>query len=73
MHHHPECPNRFEHGVAALIDMWLLKDCAHLLLCAGAFGATVEKMSIIPEDRRQHYPGKIHATVEEKKDWDNPI
>lgn len=73
MHHHPDCPSRFEHGVASLVDMWMLKDCAYLLLCAGGFGATVEQITTVSQDRIQKYPGKIHATVEEKRDWDNPI
>lgn len=73
MHHHPECANRFEHGVASLVDMWLLRGCGYLLLCRGGFGATVEKMSSVSVDRRLRYPGKIHASVAEKAGWDNPI
>ena len=73
MHHHPDCPSRFEHGVSAIIDTWLLKECSHLLMCEGFFGRTVEMLSPIDRGRRQIYPGKIHATVEEKKDWSNPI
>jgi len=73
MHHHPDCPSRFEHGVSAIIDTWLLKECSHLLMCGGFFGRTVEMLSPADQGHRQIYPGKIHATVEEKKEWSNPI
>jgi hypothetical protein len=73
MHHHPECPDRFESGRAAIIDMWLLAKCSHLLVCDGGFGRTALHRSVLGPESVERYPDKIYASVAEKSDWDNPI
>ena len=32
MHHNPECPDRTENGIGALVDMYLLAECDYLIL-----------------------------------------
>lgn len=73
MHQNGDCPDRFESGVAAIVDMWLLAECSTMLLCKGFFGAAARLVSGIDSEHVQVYPGKIHATREEKAAWDNPI
>lgn len=73
MHQHPGCPDRFQNGVEAITDMWLLKDCSQLLLCRGFFGATSRLLGRVPSESVALYPGKVHATGAEKVGWDNPI
>jgi len=73
IHHHPNQPDRFDGGVDAIADMWLLARCGHLLICDGGLGRTARHVSRLPPESVDVYPGKIYATVAEKSDWDNPI
>jgi hypothetical protein len=73
LHHHPGSPDRFAGAVDAIVDMWLLARCRHLLICDGGFGRTARARSARPPSAVEVYPDKIYATVAEKADWDNPI
>ncbi len=73
MHQNSQCPDRFENAVEAIVDMWVLARCRHLLLCRGFFGETVRNLVRDHKTPVEIYPGKIHPTVTDKVGWDNPI
>ncbi|MBC1274727.1 hypothetical protein GNF10_01700 [Nostoc sp. UCD121] len=50
LHQNPECPDRFENGVQALIDIYLLSKCNYLIYNkASTFGVVAKLISDIPE------------------------
>lgn len=51
LHQNPECPDRFENGVQALVDICLLSQCDYLIYDATSTFAFVAKLlSHIPEE-----------------------
>lgn len=44
LHKSPDCPNRFESGVEALVDLYLLAECDHLICDASSSFARVAKL-----------------------------
>jgi Nodulation protein Z (NodZ) len=73
LHQNPGCPDRFRNAVEALIDIWLLKDCASLVLSPGFFGRTARYLAGPAGRWARVYPHRIHPTPEDKAGWDNPI
>ena len=50
LHQNPECPDRFENGVQALIDIYLLSKCNYLIYNkTSTFGVVAKLISDIPE------------------------
>ncbi|HEU5075948.1 MAG TPA: nodulation protein NodZ [Polyangiaceae bacterium] len=73
MHQNADCPDRFQNGVEALVDIFLLARCSSLLVCSGFFGKTARFISGIDDAAVQKFPDKIHPTQADKAGWDNPI
>lgn len=73
IHHHPNCPDRFAAAVDAIVDIWLLARCRQILICDGGFGRAARHISGLPQSMVEVYPDKIYASVEEKREWNNPI
>ncbi|MEH2303255.1 MAG: nodulation protein NodZ [Nostoc sp.] len=50
LHQNPECPDRFENGVQALVDIYLLSKCNYLIYDkTSTFGVVAKLISDIPE------------------------
>ncbi len=50
LHLHPDCPDKLENAIQALVDMYLLASCDYLVCnCTSSFAVVAELISDIPE------------------------